>query len=588
MDESAGDAWWRALLWCLFALVATAQLLQFASLPAYLHDYAVSPIKGEFLQERGPLRFRVTMIDASRVPAGVDLRIGDIVRPVSYWWQRNGVGSVDQFVIESRGSGETVGMPYVDREAPRDVVVYDILWPLVQCLELGLGVIVLRSRGAGAPGLALATALICMGMPDLDIFPIPSSSVVTWKAINLAEGLYPFGVSIFGLFAFKFAEPVLRGGELALARAGAWLLMLCAAVLWIPANSDLTGHYEPLAAPAFAMLWIVLWVFVVGLLLTGMRRSVGDDRARFLSILLSCGFLLGVYACWNVYGWWLGHWSYIGGTTAGILVFAGIAALTVSLLRHRVIEMRIVVSRTLVYSIISALLVLMFAGAEYTSDKLLHIEGREKSVLVDLLMANLIIVSFRHVRQFVEQGVQKTLFRPWHQALERLSDFKRDAAFVTDADVLRGRLVEALARFCKSVSPPRLFQLDVDGRYVEWRADAAPPLVIDENRPWVVTLRATLESVASSTVHGDMPGAVAVPMHRRNQLTGFVVCSDKIDRESYRSDELEAIGHAVDMVVLDLAALRTAEAEGRLAEVEGELARTRALLGATKGAVESG
>ena len=576
MTVAENDKNWRVLLWCLVAFVLAAHVAQFASLPSYFRDYARLPFKWELIQERGPLRYRVVSIGAQALPAGVDLRAGDILRPVTFPRSEARQGQAAKFVVLTRGAERTVEVAYVAKQAPPELVAHDIVWPIVQCLELVLGVILVRSRTAGKPALALATAMILMATPDDLLYPLPTDALAAWKFVALLTYLYPFGVAFLALFAYQLARPLLSPREQAFARLSAWLLPLASSVVLLMVASGVTGHFEPLADPAFALLWVVLWVVVVWLLLTAMRRSVGDSRVRFLSLLLPTGFLLAAYVFWNIYAWWLGNWTYTGGLITALVIFASLVALTVSLLRHRVIEIRVAVSRTLVYSVVSALLVLVFAVVEIASDKLLHFEDRQKNILLDASVALLIILAFRRVHHLVGRGVEKTLFRPWHLAQEQLRNFERDAEFITNADVLRGRLIQALARFTNATASPRLFHFVQGNHFEEWRPDHSPGPVINENVAWLVAMRATLRPIQATVADTDIPGVIAMPMLRTGRLTGFVVCAAKRHQESYRSDEIAAIEQVMSKVALDLESLRAIEAEARLKELETALADAKA------------
>ena len=301
-----------------------------------------------------------------------------------------------------------------------------------------------------------------------------------------------------------------------------------------------------------------------GILVTGLRRSTGDLRERYALIALSAGYLLAVYVIWNIYAWWLGHFTYFRGLVATLLIFAGVVGLTVSLLRRHVVELRVAVSRTLVFSIVSAVLVLAFGLAEFVSDKLLHFEGRESNILLDTAVALLLFVTARRLHRGVERFVEKTLFRPWHLALNELRDFARDAGFITNADVLRSRLLQALARFAGTPSPARLFHRNDTGDFIEWQSDGGRPHAFDENEPWLVTLRATLTPLQRSPRHPDMPDALAAPILRTGHLTGFVLLGPKSNEQTYRSDELAAIEEMLGKVTLDLECLRAIEAEAQL------------------------
>ena len=556
---------WRVLLWCVVALAVALHLAQFANLQSFFQNYAELPVKLKPVDERGPIRYRVEAIAESALPAALGVQVGDILRPPAPTPSEGRYGQAAEFTLVSGGAERKVTIPYLRKDLPADVLVHDIAWPVVQCLQLALGVILLRNRTAGTPALALAAPLIFMGVPDLldVVLPLPMNAFVPWM-VSILMSLYPLGVPLFTVFAYEFTRPQLSINERRYAQPVAWLLPIVAAALFSLGWPSLTGWYEPLANGLYALSWVLVWCYVVGVLMTGLRRSTGDLRERYASIALSAGYLLAVYVIWNIYAWWLGHWTYIGGVIATLFIFAGVVALTVSLLRRHVVELRVAVSRTLVFSIVSAVLVLAFGLAEFASDKLLHFEGRESNILLDTAVALLLFVTARRLHHGVERFVEKTLFRPWHLALNELRDFARDAGFITNADVLRGRLLQALARFAGTPSPARLFHRSDTGDFIEWKSDGGRAHAFDENAPWLVTLRATLAPLQRSPTHPDMPDALAAPILRTGHLTGFVLLGPKSNEQTYRSDELAAIQEVLGKVTLDLECLRAIEAEAQL------------------------
>jgi len=563
---AASETLWRVLLWCLVALAMVLQVVTFAGLPGFLENYAEFPVKLKPIDERGPLRYRVVAVDESALKEPSSIQVGDVVRRLSPGFRLGRAGQAAEFAVLTPGAERTVTIPYVRKPVPADVVLHSIGWTVVQCLQLVLGVILLRSRAAGRPALALATPLAFMGVPDVLAFALspPMDAVWAWKMVDTLTGLYPLGLPLFTVFAYEFTQRQLSPREQRYAKPMAWLLPLVAAVPLILGWPSLTGHYEPLADGLYALSWVFVWCYVVGILVTGLRRSTGDLRERYASIALSAGYLLAIYTGWNIYAWWLRQGSDVAGFIATLLIFAGVVALTVSLLRRHVVELRVAVSRTLVFSIVSSVLVLAFGLAEFVSDKLLHFEGRESNILLDTAVALLLFVTARRLHHGVERFVEKTLFRPWHLALNELRDFARDAGFITNADVLRSRLLQALARFAGTPSPARLFHRADTGDFIEWQSGGDRAYAFDENAPWLVTLRATLVPLQRSPRHLDMPDALAAPILRTGHLTGFVLLGPKSNEQTYRSDELAAIEEVLGKVTLDLECLRAIEAEAQL------------------------
>ena len=124
-----------------------------------------------------------------------------------------------------------------------------------------------------------------------------------------------------------------------------------------------------------------------------------------------------------------------------------------------------------------------------------------------------------------------------------MQQFAREAAFITDRDVLLDRATSVLETRAGASSVA--FLLD-DG--------AGPYGGVDENDPALVTLRASHDVVDLHGVDSALKGEFAYPMLARGRLVGALVLGPRSNGESYAPDESQAIAqvaHGVG-VALDL------------------------------------
>ena len=564
---------WRSLLWLLVALIAVLQLLQFASLPSFIRSYGVLPLQLVTIQESGPLRYRVAAVQEPALSLG--LAVGDIVRPLSFAPYESRREFVALFIREGE-SPRKFQVPYIARPAPVAVIAHDIVWPIVQCLELLLGAVLLRSRRAGRPALALATPLVLMAAPDL-WFGVDPTALSLVLLANLIAIIYPIGVGFFAVFAYEFSRGQLHPGESRVLGFVAWSLPVAAGIaLWL-STPLLAGVVIPVffSGMPHALSWVVLWLFVFGVLTLGRRRSTGELRDRYVWISMAVLALLGVFLFWNIYAWWLGHWTYEGGLATALVSLAALTLLTVSLLKTRVLELRVVIGRTLVFSGISTALLAILALLRLATEKLLHLTGLANNVWLDAAVLLLVFTIAGHLHRRIERLVEALVFRPWHQAKKRLHEFERDAGYITDADVLRVRLLDAIHEFCKATTTPRLFTWNGSDGFEEWVASEQTGPCVDINASWLVALRATLAPVRAADAHPSLPGDIALPFLRSGQLSGFVILGPKPHQAPYRSDEIAAIVDCLARVMGSLEALHAAAAVRRVKELENELREIR-------------
>ena len=244
---------------------------------------------------------------------------------------------------------------------------------------------------------------------------------------------------------------------------------------------------------------------------------------------------------------------------------------TYAILRQKVFDLGFAVNRTLVYSVVSAVLLASFGLVEWAVDHFAPVQGREKSALIDAAIAVGIFLTFHRVRAVVEHGIEGLFFRRWQEAEARLRRFVRESAFVRSADVLAHSFAAALSRFADD-APAAVYLADGDGqpRKAASARDIGPA-ALDVDDPALVALRAEPRPVEPDQVGSKIPAALVVPMVNRNEVVGVVVLGRKESGLSYRPDEIDLIDWATHQVGLDLYALKVEQLERERSELRVEL-----------------
>lgn len=223
------------------------------------------------------------------------------------------------------------------------------------------------------------------------------------------------------------------------------------------------------------------------------------------------------------------------------------------ILRHRVIDVGFVLNRAVVYAGVSLIVVGTFVVVEYLLGKYVESSSHVTSVAVQLSVALVLGFSIRFVHARVDRAVDSLLFRERHEAEAAIRTLAHDAAYITDADVLLSRCVNAVERYAGSLGAG-VWLADGD-MYRPARATFpdAPP--IGENDPAAVAMRARRVTVHLREADSALPGSRAFPMIVRGELLGILVCGNKADDETYAPDEEDAlaslaagVGHAVDAI----------------------------------------
>jgi hypothetical protein len=336
-----------------------------------------------------------------------------------------------------------------------------------------------------------------------------------------------------------------------------------------------SGHDTPGLGALSSMVAAGGLLLAVASLVEGMRQTSGQIRQRHRVLLLA--FALGAVpsvmtlapaldATYN------GVRLIIMASFAGqLLMYVGLAY---AVLRHRVFDFGFVISRAVVFSVVSLMLLCLFGLMEWLFAPLLHGAVPVRSQRwIDAGLALLVYLGFDQMRSRIERAIKRIVFHRWHQNEEQLREFVRQAAHFMAPETLTTAFVTALDRFTEQAGAA-VYVASTDGRFAlaaSTLADTEPDSAPDD---WLLAARATLQDQPGCHPHPAGPsGALLLPMSHRGELGGFVIVGGKPSRDSYRPDECDVLGFAVQQIGLDLHALRVEALESEVAELAGTAER---------------
>ena len=241
--------------------------------------------------------------------------------------------------------------------------------------------------------------------------------------------------------------------------------------------------------------------------------------------------------------------------------------MTYALLNRRVLDIGFALNRVAIFSGVSIVIVGAFMLFEWALGSWLQGQSHTTSLVVGAALALTLGFSIRFVHDRVEHVLDRVFFRKRHEDEEAIRRFAREAAFVTDADVVIERTVDVLKRHADA-SFVGLALANGSGKYGE----------VGENDPAIVSLRAWHRRLDLHGVATKLKGEFAYPMVSRGRLVGALLLGPKRSQESYAPDESDAIedlahhvggvldvlGHssAGDSVLAELQAMHRAIVDG--------------------------
>lgn len=464
-------------------------------------------------------------------------------------------------------------------------LVDDVLDFCLAVLMLILGITIVFRRRRDVAALAIACALLLGAVGTLPwLFPVGRLAALA----TLSNGLGMFALPALAYSALTFEGDYRGRARRYLVRTllglcalwGTWLIMVVAPWLlgwaWISPGPDLgpAGQIAALAlcVLAFADAW---------------HHLEGEPRQRFRWLLLASSVALISYGFLTAVG--LGVFGatekaeLLGQLTGDILTAVAVITLTYAVLRHRVIDVGFVISRTLVFAVFTGLLLVVFAAVEWLADHFVHFKQRESSVLLDGAIAVTIYLVFHRARYGIERLVERVFFRASHARQMELQHFLETVPSFSEPDALAGALLKAVDAYAGSRGCG-IYRRDKTGRFaLEKTTLDQLPRVLAADSEVIIELKTSRKPYQFGRL-GFGLAVLALPLVRRAELVGFLAVAAKTDHTLYRPDEIDNLVRTVHQVSSDLYALQLERFQQRSQELEQQNESLREELASFAGA----
>lgn len=316
---------------------------------------------------------------------------------------------------------------------------------------------------------------------------------------------------------------------------------------------------------------------IIASLVDGWRHSTGETRQRHLWLLLSFGWgsvpaMLTLIESFDA--------TIEGARVTVMLYFIGqflmYVGLAYAVLRYRVFNFDFAISRAVVFSVVSVLMLCTFGVIEWIYASVMHGGGHgagKNSLLVDAALALGVYLLLHKIHDRLERGVERVLFEKWHVNEHKLRSYVRQAAHITTVDALIASFGNALDRFTGQAGCA-IYLLQENGEYaLAGGTLEGAPAVVDSNDSAALALRSEMAPLFVDRMQSALRGELVLPMCHRGMLDGFALVGSKRRGESYRPDEFDALGFAVHQIGLDLHALRVDALQRELSELERKAGR---------------
>ena len=172
----------------------------------------------------------------------------------------------------------------------------------------------------------------------------------------------------------------------------------------------------------------VLTVLCVAAVFARYRRANITERKQIKWLLYACAMFLMVSVSGTVSG--LNNSASVAGglwqVCFGLSLVAFPAAIGIAILRYRLYDIDVIINRTLVYTLLSAALALIYFGSVVLLQALLRPFAGENNQLVTVVSTLLIAALFQPLRRRIQANIDRRFFRRKYDAVRILAAFSAD------------------------------------------------------------------------------------------------------------------------------------------------------------------
>ncbi|QJY48859.1 sensor histidine kinase [Pseudonocardia broussonetiae] len=355
-------------------------------------------------------------------------------------------------------------------------------------LSCGVAGVLLAGQRPGNPvgwlllGAAVAQSGTAASTPLLDLAATAGAPTAVLRALaTVAAWSWPWSIGLFlPLALLLFPDGRLPGPRW---RAAAGLTAVSGLLFATSVGADPAGvptSRGPVAPwpvlPGYAglaPLWtgtellnLAVYVLAVAALVLRYRRGDEQRRRQLLWLVLALLLVTVIFVPWGLFD---------AGPVLQLLAIALVpGAMTVAVLRHQLLDIRLVLSRTVVYLLLTALVTAAYLGLVALGGTALRGPVVGGTAVGDAVLATLVVaVAFHPVRTWLQRLVDRALYGDRSDPARALAGVgERLRAADASSDSAGGGVDAALAAVCEALRLPYAAVVRDGG--VRWAHGTAP------------------------------------------------------------------------------------------------------------------
>lgn len=503
------------------------------------------------------------------------------------------LGRMDTLLAESVYRGATISFRILRNGVERQVTMQAESFPSISAIAnvaYAFGGLVL-----GLVGLALVAfrpGAMTWGFAAVAPPLLVPEAIYIWSERAPLDQAFAFHIAISVLYALQFLGTLVfacsfpaesRAGLAKTVRRAAIPLFLIALIIYC--YIDYAVFYSSTPPPHWSLLLNDYGASILGPILalvalfSNYAAEQRSNRSRLVPVIAAFVLLNVAVAIEQLVSEissnpGLVDFSYFLFGVSAVLLAAAIAY---GVVRHRVIDVNFIISRTIVYTILTVFVVAVFSFIEYIFGKVLEHQG--VATFLEMAAAIGLGLSLNVVHGKVDGLIDRTIFRKRHLAEKRLEAASRTLSHASSTsfvdEMLVAEPIDAL-----ELASAAIFRLNGDAYKREnaggWAAGNA--IELDENDHLVARLRAELQPVALSDLRWpreDLPKGLgqplyAVPIASGHKLAAIALYGGHAGGEDLDPDERRSLRGLAAGAALAYDHLAAAALNQTIEELRGE------------------
>ncbi|HET7815393.1 MAG TPA: GAF domain-containing protein [Candidatus Baltobacteraceae bacterium] len=442
-------------------------------------------------------------------------------------------------------SGKTVRLTAHTRSRSLAENVTDILavLSLVLYTLIAAALVLLRPMPATWAFFLFSAGLLYNGDQSMQYFP-------AWLVMLIAVVMYAILQAVGPVAFFSFALRFPNVAPMGRSKSAERILWFAAAPMLVGLN--LASMALPIAGVAFpaaltaSIQFAIAALYVPGIVQLIVRyvRSARDERARLQWAVAAFAVAFVPYLFFTAVQ--NANANIISLSVSNVvqawLVIAPVA-LAYTVLKHRVYDIRFVVSRALIFGIMTTATVGILALADWAFGKWL--EQSRFHLVAEVTIALLLGFSLTTLHKRIEHLLNRVIFAAQTAALSAIRRFSHEIDLIAEPHQLVAQTLQTLRQRVEAQFVA--IYTEEGNAFVQSEpvAEAVTPL-LSANDLAVLRLRRWTEPFECDVPGHPFRGALLLPMTVRAQLVGFIVCGPKTDHTHYIPEEvdtLQALAH---------------------------------------------